>query len=347
MTHVTRERVRGCLLGGAVGDALGAPVEFLRLGEIRRRHGPHGLTDLVEGDFTDDTQMTLFTAEGLIRAQQRFEGRGVRHVPSVVRYAYLRWLDTQGAARGVEGAEDALAPDRRGWLVDEPVLRRQCAPGTTCLSGLRSGRLGSRESPLNDSKGCGGVMRIAPAGLGDADPFGLACDLAALTHGHPSGYLAAGAFAVAIDAVVRGAAIRDAVAAARRAVADEPRGDEVVRAIDGAVALADAGEITPESLETLGGGWVADEALAITFACALAEPDPRRALLLSVNHSGDSDSTGSMVGQFLGAAHGIDAIPADWVERLEGRDLVERVAEDFAVRFIDGRPLDPHLYPGC
>lgn len=64
-----RDRYQGCLLGGAVGDALGAPLEFMRRSEILQAFGPKGITDLVPaygklGAITDDTQMTLFTAEG-------------------------------------------------------------------------------------------------------------------------------------------------------------------------------------------------------------------------------------------------------------------------------------------
>ena len=99
-------------------------------------------------------------------------------------------------------------------------------------------------------------------------------------------------------------------------------------------------------LETLGGGWIAEEALAITFYCALVEPDVRRTLLLAVNHSGDSDSTGSMVGQLLGAAHGIQAIPPEWIAAVEGREIMERLAEDFAARFVDGSKLGWEVYPG-
>jgi ADP-ribosylglycohydrolase len=65
----TAGRIRGCLLGGAVGDALGAPIEFASWREIRSRHGDRGVTGvLAPGHFTDDTQMTLFTCEGLIAA---------------------------------------------------------------------------------------------------------------------------------------------------------------------------------------------------------------------------------------------------------------------------------------
>ena len=92
---------RGCLLGGAVGDALGAPVEFMSLEEIRSRFGPRGVTGLEEGawpagSITDDTQMTLFTAEGVLRAQVRGALKGIVHPPSVVDHAYARWLHTQG-----------------------------------------------------------------------------------------------------------------------------------------------------------------------------------------------------------------------------------------------------------
>jgi ADP-ribosylglycohydrolase len=343
---LTRDRIRGCLLGGAVGDALGAPVEFDSLDSIRRRHGPDGVTGLVDGAFTDDTQMTLFTAEGLIRAQQRFDGKGICHPPSVVRFAYLRWLDTQGEADGVDGAEYALEPGTRGWLVDEPVLRHRRAPGNTCLSGLRSGRFGSREDRLNDSKGCGGVMRVAPVGLVATDPFGLGAELAALTHGHPAGFLSAGAFAVAVETVTGGGTIHEAVRAARDRAAEDPEGGEVVDAIDAAIDAATTGA-APETVETLGGGWVAEEALSIAFYCALVEPDPRRALLLAVNHSGDSDSTGSMVGQLLGAAHGVGAVSPEWLDALRGRELIERVAEDFALAFMDRAEIDWARYPGC
>src|SRR4051794_26405243 len=94
-------RFRACLLGGAVGDALAAPVEFMRLEEIRRRLRTRGLTSLEEGawpagSITDDTQMTLFTAEGLLRAQVRGALKGIVHPPSVVDHAYARWLHTQG-----------------------------------------------------------------------------------------------------------------------------------------------------------------------------------------------------------------------------------------------------------
>ena len=326
-------RVLGCLLGGAIGDALGAPIEFWGLREIRDRYGTQGVTGYVSdgwppGTFTDDTQMALFTAEGLIRAAvRRRAGKGT-DTPLVIWHAYQRWLDTQGSP--VLWDRD-FPQGPSGWLVEEPALRHRRAPGTTCLSALASGRLGSARMPLNHSKGCGGVMRVAPIGLVADDPFDLACEAAALTHGHPSGYLAAGAFATVVAGVAHGEALASSIDRAVELLRARRGHEETLHAVEAAADLAASGEKpTPEMVETLGGGWVAEEALAITLYCALAAADFRRAVLLAVNHTGDSDSTGSMVGNLLGAALGLEALPKEWLEGLEERSLVEQVARDLA-----------------
>ncbi|MEJ8671835.1 ADP-ribosylglycohydrolase family protein [Streptomyces sp. MS1.AVA.1] len=99
---VYRSRVRGCLLGGALGDALGYPIEFSSLERIRSAHGERGVTGLLfAGDsrvalVSDDTQMTLFTVEALIQAHQRERLKGIGGGWALlVRWAYERWLETQ------------------------------------------------------------------------------------------------------------------------------------------------------------------------------------------------------------------------------------------------------------
>src|SRR4051812_17816409 len=96
-TAEVRARIRGCLLGGAIGDALGNPIEFQSLDAIRARYGPSGITGLVPdasgvaGLVTDDTQMTLFTTEGLIRAHARTMSYGLGGAEvQFVHDAYLR-----------------------------------------------------------------------------------------------------------------------------------------------------------------------------------------------------------------------------------------------------------------
>ena len=148
-----KERVRGSLLGGAVGDALGAGVEFRSLAEIRRLCGKAGVDDYVEaygwvGAITDDTQMTLFTAKGCIRAWVRSTERGICGVSGVIHHAYRRWLLTQGAK---PAAEVRVGTD--GWLFGVRALHSPRAPGNTYLSALRaSDGFASPDIARNDSK---------------------------------------------------------------------------------------------------------------------------------------------------------------------------------------------------
>jgi len=314
------DAVAGCLLGGAVGDALGAVVEFASLDEIRRRFGPAGLVDFPAdgGHITDDTQMTLFTAEGLIRARRRYDTRRIDYADVELWSAYRRWLATQG--EGKNGGDG-------GGLIDEPVLRHRRAPGNTCLSALIGNEPGFVERPVNNSKGCGGVMRVAPVGLVARDPSGLGIASAALTHGHPSGYLAAGAAADVIARLRAGQELRPAVEAAAGSVSTWAGHEETVAALRGARSLAEQEPVpTPEAVATLGQGWVAEEALAIAVYCALTGATFEAAVLAAINHSGDSDSTGAITGNLLGAAGGRSAVPEQWITAVAERAVVERMA---------------------
>ena len=337
-----RERFVGCLLGGAIGDALGAPVEFLSWREIERGFGPNGIRTFASayggtGRITDDTQMTLFTAEGLIRAEHRVADRGLVSVDAVLHRAYLRWLYTQVRDSRDVPWDPEIGEDISGWLIKQEFLHSRRAPGTTCMGALFSGKTGTPEKPLNDSKGCGGVMRVAPVGLVATDPFDLGCRAAAITHGHPSGWLASGAFAQIIAAVIRSDSIRTAVEAALERCRSEDGGAEVIRALEATLALVDEGKApTPERVELLGGGWVAEEALAISVYCALSTTSPADAMANTVNHSGDSDSTGSITGNLLGAALGVDWLDVTLLGELEARSVIEQVGGDLYEAFVDG-----------
>jgi ADP-ribosyl-[dinitrogen reductase] hydrolase len=322
------EQMAGCLLAGAVGDALGAPVEFRSIAAIRERYGPAGLSGFdaaygrAGGAITDDTQMTLFTLEGLLLAGPDGD------LVDAVRAAYLRWLQTQGGPP----AEPA------GQLLGIDELHSLRAPGHTCLSALRAtaagGAVGTVARPINNSKGCGGVMRAAPAGFLGPDlarSFTLGCDVAALTHGHPSGYLPAGVLAAAVSQILfTGASLTEAVDAASTELRRWPGHEETTAALAAGTALAAAGRPTPERLESLGGGWTGEEALAIAVCAALTGANLRDALLLAVNHSGDTDSTGAVCGNLLGAVTGPSAIPSEWLENLELREVIEAFASDAA-----------------
>ena len=114
-------------------------------------------------------------------------------------------------------------------------------------------------------------------------------------------------------------------------LADRSGSQETTDAIRKALDLCNDPEVTPspDVIETLGGGWVGEEALAISLYCALvAGNDLARGVRLAVNHSGDSDSTGSITGNIMGALLGEQAIPAEWLDRLELHDVIRQVGED-------------------
>jgi len=326
-------------------------VEFEELSEIRARFGNRGIRDFSTaygrlGAITDDTQLTLFTAEGLIRvAVCRAGNGGPCELPIIVHRAYLRWMRTQGGVSSLDVPLD-------GWLSQLRPLWSRRAPGLTCQAALRSVEtLGG--AARNHSKGCGGVMRIAPVGLvsSPAQAFDTATELAALTHGHPSSSLSAGVLAVVISQLVSGDSLPGAIEVAKRQLRERAEHGEVLGAIEHAQSLAASGRAPDGAvLESLGGGWVADEALAIALYCVLVTPSLEEAIVLAVNHSGDSDSTGSIAGNIAGVLRGVESIPARWTADLELREEITAVADDLLA--LKSGTLDLHShsirarYPG-
>ena len=324
-----RAAVRGCLLGGAVGDALGAPVEFMCKSEIIRKHGAAGVIDYVEypgniGSITDDTQMTLFTAEGMLRAYVRGHEKGICSTVGVMHIAYLRWLKTQGF--NVNYPEEYL---NSGWLILQRQLHKQRAPGMTCISALE--KITNSHKAANDSTGCGTVMRMAPAGLFGAPEraYRDGCDFSAITHGHPTGIIAGGAFAMLTAYLMEGKSLERSLDLVEDYLQNVPAAGETLRAIRHAR--------TAKSIEELGEGWVAEEALAIGIYCALQHTwDFQTGVLMAVNISGDSDSTGAIAGNILGLLNGENAIPRQWLANLREYEIVSQVAEDVYKGFEAG-----------
>lgn len=336
-----KDRAKGCLLAGALGDALGAPVEFLSITGITDRYGPVGIQELDVaygrvGAITDDTQMTLFTAEGLIRAWVRDSLKGVCHPPGVVGYAYQRWLHTQGESAHPFALEEGC----RGWLLDVRELYSRRAPGLTCLGALRGW---DQEPAQNDSKGCGSVMRSAPFGFFPASAE-LASECSSITHGHPEAGFASAVFADAIARMVNGERMSIAL---RSAAAEHASGTLTEQLLLHAIESAETESDVRKTIASLGEGWVAEEALAIGAFCAVrANEDLVQGLRWAVNHGGDSDSTGSICGNLMGAALGMMALPSEWLAKLELRKEIEQIAEDM----VSVQTEDPdrfwERYPG-
>jgi ADP-ribosyl-[dinitrogen reductase] hydrolase len=350
----TESRVRGCLLGGALGDSLGEPVEFVSSADdIIRRFGAAAPAKLGYAHaplITDDTQMTLFSAEGIIRAGRARWDDDAIFLTRAVQAAFLRWLSTQ-----VDGDPEAMASSPGGWLVTEPGLHHRRAPGNTCVSALESqigaGTLPTVTSIINTSKGCGAVMRAAPFGIAARTreaAFLWGRDTGAMTHGHPSGYLSAAHFAALIWGISRGEPLAISIGRASDLLAQEHGCEETAAAIAGAMALVALGPPGPSTIESLGGAWVGEEALAIAILCTAtcegSSPEAvAEALWRSVVHAGDSDSTGSMVGNLLGAMHGVESLPPAWLDDLELRGVIDRVARDLCSATEDR--VDEDAYP--
>lgn len=328
-------RILGCLLGGAVGDAFGYEIEFSRLTEIRRRFGAAGMTEpVLHGGrlvVSDDTQMTLFTLEGLLRAQAAgCLGSSHFDMPATlehIRLATLDWFLTQSASPG----RAAHGPAYTGTLGRARVMQARRAPGNTCLSACAKGATGTPEHPINDSKGCGGVMRVAPIGLmrGHSRPytvaqaFELGARAAAQTHGHPEGYLPAGCMAAIVRGLVDGAGLEEAVAGAVQALKPWPKAGRTLEALEAALAPG-------ASVAGLGEGWVGEEALAVAVYAAKATSNYEDAIRLASNHDGDSDSTASIAGQLVGAWKGAGVVPGAWAEGLDCAAELTKLARELA-----------------
>jgi ADP-ribosylglycohydrolase len=304
------DRFQGCLLGLAIGDALGYPTEFLTLKEIRKRHGPGGIQDIPGNPalHSDDTQMSVAIGLALVKAGHS----DLDSLMEVVGQEFLRWF------RSPEN-------DR--------------SPGNTSVKGCQDLESGVpwTQSGVVQSKGCGANMRVAPIGLyywSDLSKLRLVARSSALvTHAHPTALVAAEITAMCVAWAAQGIPpleYLDRIRNLRQSSAqvwNVALGD-VWRRASGWTELLAALDRVPQAVsknsedicELLGGGWIAEEALACALACVLKSPqDYSSTVRRGANSSGDSDSIASIAGGISGAFLGMKAIPKDWRKRIENR----------------------------
>lgn len=325
------DKFQGCIFGGAVGDALGYQIEFKR--NIRERQ----VTDFKEkpGIVSDDTQMTLFTANGLLwQKTNTILGRTTLTPAHGVYEAYLDWFDTQ------EGFPNHKSIS---WIKDIPELNKMRAPGNTCLRSLQSRTMGTIEERINDSKGCGSVMRIAPCALmaqSAQEAARLASACGAITHGHtlalyPCYVCAYMIYSITFENTSLRTALDEAIGALKaekHLFGDKPmyfRSSHLapfVELIEKAIKLSKQKMSDTRAIRMLGEGWVAEEAFAIALYACLKYPDNfQDAIVAAINHDGDSDSTGAIAGNIMGALLGMKQIPS---YELELTAIMLELAED-------------------
>lgn len=333
-----QDKIRGSLIGGAVGDALGYPVEFMSYASIVHKYGAGGITsyelDGVSGKalVSDDTQMTLFTALGLLNAKRL----GFPYSASICR-AYAEWYYTQ-IGKHSKRFDDC-------WISRFPELNVARAPGCTCMSSLES--IVNGREPNNSSKGCGGIMRTAPVALYGVvdgrmdikDVVKLAADAAETTHQHPLGWLPSALEAHIIYRLIENGAptvddfkayITEGYKALGEIYPEQVMHVAALKQLtDRALALVDSPSSDVENINVIGEGWTGDEAFAIAIYCTVKYFDDfEKAEIAAVNHKGDSDSTGAVTGNLLGAAVGYDALSQHFKDKLELHDIILHVADD-------------------
>lgn len=265
-----------------MGDALGYSVEFLKREEILEQFGDNGISEYVLNgkglaEISDDTQMTLFTATGILIGITRGKLRGIMGpLEGYIWKSYTNWCEMQMGFKP-DGEQ------RFSWLMDVPEMGENRAPGTTCVHAIMKQRRGSVENSLNDSKGCGGIMRIASVALylnrtgdvnGMRDVFEVASEVAALTHGHELGWLSSGMAAYIINQVAyRKVTVEEATRSAIRFVkeqySDRKYLEELISIMERALSLAKNTADDAENIRALGEGWVAEETLAIAIYCSV------------------------------------------------------------------------------
>ena len=364
-----KDCIRGSLMAGAVGDALGYPVEFMSRNAILARYGDKGITEFkLDSDgkalVSDDTQMTLFTANGMLMGLTRGYMRGIGGDPKdYVDGAYIDWYYTQ-----TENKKSERDDFHYTWLRDLPELAHRRAPGITCLNACES--LLAHRDVENNSKGCGGIMRVAPMGLLDASfkesggsgfyykTVYLAeagAHIARVTHLHPLGYLPAALMTLLLSRIVPLTPdevkesiidiINDGLDVMMNMYGnDYAKYKEYLRTLTlKAVNLAHSNISDIQAIMQLGEGWTAEEAWAISLYCVIRHIDNmKEAIIAAVNHDGDSDSTGSITGNIMGAIYGYEAIKRErlfcpygkkFEDTIELHNIILAIADD--------------LYTGC
>lgn len=364
-----KDCIRGSLMAGAAGDALGYPVEFMSRNAILARYGDKGITEFkLDSDgkalVSDDTQMTIFTANGMLMGLTRGYMRGIGGDPKdYVDGAYIDWYYTQTVNKKSERDDFHYT-----WLRDLPELAHRRAPGITCLNACES--LLAHRDVENNSKGCGGIMRVAPMGLLDASfkesggsgfyykTVYLAeagAHIARVTHLHPLGYLPAALMTLLLSRIVPLTPdevkesiidiINDGLDVMMNMYGnDYAKYKEYLRTLTlKAVNLAYSNISDIQAIMQLGEGWTAEEAWAISLYCVIRHIDNmKEAIIAAVNHDGDSDSTGSITGNIMGAIYGYEAIKRErlfcpygkkFEDTIELHNIILAIADD--------------LYTGC
>lgn len=357
------DKVRAAIFGGAIGDALGAPLEGeWNFGTLLRKFGPKGVQGYVDcvspsdnkpplgfkpGDTTDDTACTV----GVIAALENSRGRDPGHTVHQLWQANIIWAAHQrGDEKTVSYAGEIAnyIDPTISWPEWYIPFFNNIGAGNGTLSTLATGRKGTPELPISPNVGCGGMMRVAPIALlpleDDYEVIDLAMRSTALTHGAEVAQAATVAVALTIRKAFNGVSLQESAKKAIRIMQDlDIEGTaECEQALTAAQIASATKPVNCKTAESLPGElgyhgkdqFKAIPVLSQVFYGAFIADYVRREF--RTNHeafletlgivatiSGDSDSTGAIVGNILGAAWGTKALPADLWRNVSYRGAIE------------------------
>lgn len=304
------EKIKEILLAGAIGDAYGYCVEFDSFTQITKRYGSKGiqLGDVKKWIVSDDTQMTIFCFYA-IKENLITPNIDLNKINSNIFKNYLDWYITQ------------FKDNPNSQLGNLKSMQVRRAPGNTCLLSLQSQICGTIEKPINNSKGCGGIMRVAPIAFLNTtleNIFKLGNMQAAITHGHPCGFLSSGFFATMLKCAMEGEDFFSAYNKSKSILLNYPDNQEMLnylKILENSFTLPLQ---EPDSLNQLiGEGWIGEEALGIALYSVLKGKTFEECLWISANHNGDSDSTASLAAQLFVAFNGLPEQYQSLYEKLD------------------------------
>lgn len=285
------------LVAQAIADAFGYVVEFKSWQDIQRLYGEQGFEFKPETPVwvtSDDTQMSVFCLDGLIKDyRESIENKLFMEDPSDhIFKSYLDWYTTQ--ERSFEMIK--LKTEKKALMDFEELYNRR-APGNTCMYALKSKIKGTTRNRINESKGCGGIMRTLPVAffaLCVEDAFNWGNAQAAITHGHIDGYLSSGVYsAICYELIHNTNNILKAIKTVEPLVLKVKGHENILKILnETAWHIQNSEGINHDKLtDTFGEGWTGETALAVALYCAATSISFKEVVEKASNHSGDSDST--------------------------------------------------------
>ena len=351
-----RKSYRGCLLGLAVGDAMGYTVDSHTWQEIQEDYGPHGLRgyDSVGGfaEVTSYTQLAAFTVNGLLMGLTRGQMRG--QMAPFIQYigvACREWAATQRRGQKI--------PQNHCWLTLQPEICKHFCMDTRMLDILSREKLGTPEEPENILSGPQALTTAIGVGLffhpDRADQLEidrLGAEAVALTYGSPQAFLTGAVLTHIISRLCRCPKLdlqrltSEAMHVLRNQFGHEySQVYEVCNQLKMAKAMArglyhDHAEIMEKlRCET------ASQCLAgAIYACLIGGDDLDASMIVAVNHSGRSAAVGAITGAIQGIRLGYEALPEFYLEDVEPLEILKELASDLS----QGCPMekDNKLYDG-